>query len=328
MHDPIIIGASVQLARNYPDLPFDLSARDEASTLVIARTSAALEDAGYALRLLREMSEDNRQALAESGLITRQLLAAEKTAAVLLPEKGAATVMLGGENHVTIVSQGKSLAEVAAACFGADDRLSRRVRFAFDEELGYLASQPSRIGTGMRAALRLHLPMLVSEKQLPEARKVAEEAGTLLYGLYPASGKPAGDVMEISNAMAQGRTEAEICDLVVSVAKRLCEMEKELRMKAFKENPARMKDRVCRALGIMKSAHLLGADEFWRLWSDVRLGAEMELLPVRAAQVDALLPEALPAHLRNWVQEPLSGEKLDGCRAIRVRELLAGVPLK
>ena len=328
MHDPVIIGASVQLARNYPDLPFDLSAQDEASTLVIARTSAALEDAGYALRLLREMSEDNRQTLAESGLITRQLLAAEKTAAVLLPEKGPATVMLGGENHVTIVSQGKSLAEASAACFAVDDRLSRRVRFAFDEELGYLASQPSRIGTGMRAALRLHLPMLVREKQLPEARKAAEEAGALLYGLYPASGKPAGDVLEISNAMAQGRTEAEITDLVEFAAKRLCDMEKELRMKAFKENPVRMKDRVCRALGIMKSAHLLGADEFWRLWSDVRLGAEMELLPVRTAQVDALLPEAFPAHLRNWAQDSLAGEKLDGCRAVRVRELLADVTLK
>ncbi|MBR3765003.1 MAG: hypothetical protein IKK57_10710 [Clostridia bacterium] len=328
MRDVLIVHSQVSLMRNYPDIPFDTRQNPEDAARVISRTRSALQGRGFALHLLRDMSQDRHMALLEAGQIPLWVRNDRGTSAVMLPLDGSACVTLCGTAHVAIAAKrpGSALPEAAEACFAIDDALSRRVSFAFDEELGYLQGQYGQMGTGMNAGMRVHLPLLLRSPQMEEIRKEAQRAGVQFF--VPSAGKKNEfGILDVMNASALGMTESEICQLVSNQVQKLCDMERELRQKALRDAPLALEDKVWRAYGLLQTARVLGQEEFWRLWSDVRLGAALELLPVAVDKVDGLVPEALVAHLRSYAEEALTGEDLDACRAARVRELLGEKPL-
>ena len=88
MPDAVVLSSRVRLARNYSDLPFDSADHEENADRCVNRTANALartgEDQGYDLIRLRDLSENQRNVLMESHLITKDLLRNPNTAAVLL----------------------------------------------------------------------------------------------------------------------------------------------------------------------------------------------------------------------------------------------------
>lgn len=332
MHDEaIIVGATAALTRNYADLPFDAAVNPDTAGRVISRTAGALQEEGYTLRLLREMNEDHRRTLVERGHISGEGLAQPQTGAVMLPPEGPAAVTLGGTEHVAIRSRrrGGALQETVADCLRVEDSLSRRVSFAFHDRLGYLQACHEGLGTGLHAGLVMHLPLLMHDKRLPAVLRELAEQGLQgrPCGLVAGKHTP-GCLLALSNRSAMGRTEQGVCQLVQQGAEKLLQLETELRREAAESTSLRLRDRLHRAQGLTQSALLMDAPEFWRVWSDLRLGAHMALLPLTVEQVDALLPEMLDGHLCSYAEEHLAGEALAACRCSRLRELLYDIPLE
>ena len=83
-----------------------------------------------------------------------------------------------------------------------------------------------------------------------------------------------------------------------------------------------MEDKVFRAWGILMNARLLPLKEFYSLWSALRLGAVLGLVPVAPEDLDALPVEVQDAHLRAYNEKPLTGEALDAARAARVQSVI------
>ncbi len=333
MKESMVLSCRARLARNYADQPFDVSAKPEAAAAVISRTVNALENASgeaFTLHPLRDMTDLNRRTLVESGRISADMLRAPDTAAVLLSGEGEAAVMLNGTDQVafTATMPGLHLMEAALKCFRLDDCLSRKATLAYDEHWGYLTASPADAGTGLKVTVRLHLPLLTAAKKLANAPKKAASAGLRLTGALGSGPNPPADLWEVSNLAALGRTEQDIIALVTAAARQFCETEMSLWQSALaEEQRTRTEDRVWRALALMQHARLMPITEFWPTWSSLRLGAAMGLLPLTAEEADALLPQAMPAHLCTYAGQELSGESLDACRAERLREMLTESPL-
>ena len=331
MHNVNAVRTYVTLSRNYPDIPFDVTGNGEDAPRVIRRTAGALEDSGCSLHLLRDMQQENCLALQEDGRIPPWIKVARETSAVMLPPEGAAALVLAATAHVTITSQRAGMdpaGEALADCLHYDDLLSGHVTFAFDEALGYLQGQYPMMGTGLCVCQRLHLPLLLGSDRMPELRAQAAKEGVRLVNGAQTGCKAAGGLVDVINTSAMGRSEEEIRQLVQAQAQKLCLMETELREKALQENPVALEDRAWRAYGLLLHARLLTPEEFWNAWSEARLGAEVpDLLPVTLRQLDALVPEAMPAHLRSYAQEMAEDDQLRAWRPIRVRELLEENPL-
>ena len=172
MRNDIVLSSRVRLARNYEDIPFDVSEHPEFAAICVSRTVNALKaagvDKGFELFRLRDMSDASRKAAAESRLISRDLLANAASGAALIRAQDAVTVMMGEDDHLRIqaIRPEMDLLSAATACFRVDDALSRQVNFAFDEQLGYLTACPTNTGTGMRASLLMHLPLLTKAKKM------------------------------------------------------------------------------------------------------------------------------------------------------------------
>ena len=328
MRNDIVLSSRVRLARNYEDIPFDVSEHPEFAAICVSRTVNALKaagvDKGFELFRLRDMSDASRKAAAESRLISRDLLANAASGAALIRAQDAVTVMMGEDDHLRIqaIRPEMDLLSAATACFRVDDALSRQVNFAFDEQLGYLTACPTNTGTGMRASLLMHLPMLTKAKKMGDVGQLVAKVGLNIRGVYGEGSEALGNIYQISNQVTLGRTEQELIATVTALGNQLCDMENALRDKAKNEGHIPLEDMVYRAWGAMTNARLMPMNEFYQHWSNLRLGAAMSLLKLPLPLVDALLDHAQEAHLCVWAEENLTGAALEEARATRIREML------
>ena len=326
-----ILSSRVRLARNYEDLPFDTARKPEEAATCIARTANALAlsgmEEGFQLIRLSALTEIQRNALAESRLISRDLLKEPETAAVLLRQEDALSIMINEEDHLRIqaVRSGLDLLSAASACFRVDDALSRQVAFAFDKQLGYLTACPTNTGTGMRASLLMHLPMLTICKQMGNVGQIVAKVGLTIRGVYGEGAEALGNLYQVSNQVTLGRTEQELISAVTAVGHQLTDMENVLREKTLASSRVTLEDTVFRAWGLMQYARVMPLNEFFKHWSGVRLGADLGLLPVKAATLDAMLEQAQDANLQSLAESPLTGLQLDAKRAECIRAMLTDV---
>ena len=326
-----VLSSRVRLARNYEDLPFDTARKPEEAATCIARTANALAlsgmDEGFQLIRLNALTETQRKALAESRLISKDLLKEPETAAVLLRQEDALSIMINEEDHLRIqaVRPGLDLLSAASACFRVDDALSRQVAFAFDKQLGYLTACPTNTGTGMRASLLMHLPMLTICKQMGNVGQIVAKVGLTIRGVYGEGAEALGNLYQVSNQVTLGRTEQELISAVTAVGHQLTDMENVLREKTLASSRVTLEDTVFRAWGLMQYARVMPLNEFFKHWSGVRLGADLGLLPVKVATLDAMLEQAQDANLQSLAESPLTGLQLDAKRAECIRAMLTDV---
>ena len=324
----IVLCSRVRLARNYADIPFDVTRQPDLAAKCVTRTVNALRasrsDYGYQLVRLRDLSDVSARCMEESRCITRDLLANRDSAAALINQETGTSIMIGEEDHlrIQVTRRGLDLLSAASACFRVDDALSRQVNFAFDEQLGYLTACPTNTGTGMRASLLMHLPLLTRGKQMGNVGQLVAKVGMNIHGVYGEGSEALGDVYKISNQVTLGRTEQELISTVTALGNQLAEMEQALRAKALMDGSVPLGDVIFRAYGILTNARLLPLNEFYEHWTNLRLGVAIGILDLPIDRVDDLLDLTQPAHLCVWAQEDLTGQALDEARATRVREAL------
>lgn len=109
-----------------------------------------------------------------------------------------------------------------------------QVPMDFDENLGYLTACPSNIGTGLRASIMLHLPLLGGAGRIQDVIAAAGRQGFTVRGAYGEGSQASGGFYQLSNQVTLGISENAIVDKLVALATEVIEQEKKLR-----EQPAR-----------------------------------------------------------------------------------------
>ena len=327
MSDPavhVVVSGRVRLARNYYDLPFLNRERPENARLCVERAQEALGGGEYDLYLMRDLPDVERHRLVEKHLVSMDLLDRAETGAVLIREDRRVSVMINEEDHLRIQAMGSGLDLESAAreAFRAEERLEAVCTFSFDPQLGYLTSCPTNTGTGMRASLMLHLPMLTRYKQMGNVSQSVAKLGLTTRGIYGEGSEALGDLYQVSNQVTLGRTEEEIIEAVTAVGRQLIDMETSLRERCLREQPLDLKDALMRSYGLMRYALRMDEKEFMLHWSHLRLGAAMGLLPVGLGMVDELLTVAQDAHARRYAEEAAPGTEADAARCDIIRKTL------
>ncbi len=104
----------------------------------------------------------------------------------------------------------------------------------------------------------------------------------------------------------------------------LIQHERHARIRLEESKPAWLRDRVARAMGVLKHAWVLPSKEALDLLSMVRLGLALDLLELEQAdEVEHLMVEVRPAHLQRLAGKELGAEDRDRFRAEWVRSKLA-----
>lgn len=324
----VVISTRVRLARNLHKIPFPAGMTGEQRRQVADRAAGAavkLEKLAGELQFRPMKGTPQREALsmAERHLISPEFSRCEEGAALLLSEDESVSIMINEEDHfrIQVMRPGLDLDAAYAKADALDTALDEELHFAFDERLGYLTQCPTNLGTGMRASIMLHLPALEERGMLQQLAGTVAKLGLTIRGLYGEGSKPEGAIYQLSNQVTLGISEQAAIENLKGIALQIIREERTAREQLCR-NP-RFEDRVWRSLGLLRSARLLGHDEFMALISNLRVGVALHIVDgVGMDVISSLLNDAQPATIMAAAGQDLEPGQRDALRATMVRERL------
>ncbi|MDD5448791.1 MAG: ATP--guanido phosphotransferase [Actinomycetota bacterium] len=293
--------------------------------LVLEAVSRRLaENRDWDIRFAEELRKDELKFMLEEQLVSPSFGERPAKRALAMSYEDSRCITVNEEDHVRIhaIMPGMQLEEAWKAVNGVDNELEREIQYSFDDKLGYLTSCPTNVGTGLRVSAMVHLPALVATGDIGRTVAALGQAGIYVRGLFGEGSGVAGNLFQIANRRTLGLAERNIIAYTKKMVSRLMEKEKTARKVMLLDSPLDLADRVYRSLGILERARRLSFLEGLGLLSMVKLGVEMEILPLRDFNILELEVEISNEHLRMRVGSGSPEEAIEEERAIHVRRLL------
>ena len=133
-----------------------------------------------------------------------------------------------------------------------DDFINERFSYAFDEKYGYLTTFPTNVGTGLKACVVLHLPMLSQVRKFQSIVGDMGRLGTAIPGALREGSENYGNMYELSNQRSLGQSEREIIEQVAKAATQLNNQELRVRNAALNARRLEREDETWKSYGILK----------------------------------------------------------------------------
>ncbi|MGI6128761.1 MAG: protein arginine kinase [bacterium] len=323
----VVISTRVRLARNLAELPFPSKADGEELGQVLERlriASAHLPEAKrYGFMELDRLSAVQRQVLMEKHLVSMEHVQEPKQRALILRDDEAVGIMVNEEDHMRlqVLLPGLDLHHAWNLASRLDNSLEQHLDYAFADDLGFLTSCPTNLGTGLRASVMLHLPALTLLKQASQVFATLAQFGVVVRGLYGEGTQALGNIFQISNQLTLNHSEEELISNLEALTRQVIDQERAARSRLYEELGNRLPDMVWRAYGILTHARLLTGDESMRFISDVRLGVNLNLIDdIDITNLNRLLIITRSGFIQQVAGDALKPAERDLKRAALVRE--------
>lgn len=329
----VVMSSRVRLARNLVGFPFPNSADDDVRRETIDVAARAVNAAGVAPNTasidLCAATPLDRQILVERHLISSQHAQGDRPRSVILstPEEWL-SIMVNEEDHLRLqaIGGGLCLSDAYTRIDDADSKLEAVVDYAFSDRFGYLTACPTNIGDGIRVSVMMHLPALKLSGEIDKVRNSAKSTNHAVRGFYGEGSQAVGDVFQVSNQTTLGKTEHEIVAYMEDVfIPSIIQYERAKREELLTpRRRAATEDRIHRALGVLRHARLLTAEEALQLLSMIRFGIGAGLIDdADSKTVNELIIHTQPAHLQRVIGREMDQSERRVQRAELVRKRLA-----
>lgn len=327
--DDIVLNSRVRLARNIQEMQFPeklsfIEGRKNGK-MVYDALKAQVQDEDI---ILYDMWDENQEAFnkyVEEYLISSDLVKNANKGSFILNRDETISIMINENDHIKIqcINSGFNLNEALEYAIDIDDKIEQTVNYAFDEQLGYLTSNISDVGTGLKASVMIHLPALTMNKEINNITKDFKHMGIDINGVYMDDNKVVGNLYTISNAVTLGLTEEDIINKLKESVINIIKEEKKYREVLMSKCRYEIEDKIFRALGTLKSAVLLEYSEMLECLSMVRLGAELLLLNIDKTKLNHILISSSDMRIQNNYDVALSQKEIKHQRAKLVHEILS-----
>lgn len=322
----VVISSRARLARNLAGHRFAPHSKDEILGETVEELSRALESSPYFKDFDRfdiaQMQPSDRGFLRESHLISSELEKGRPFREVYLNSDATVSIMINEEDHLRIqtMTPGFQVRKVYEKAEEVGEELEKVLELAYSPQFGFLTACPTNTGTGLRVSVMLHLVGLVVTSQIEEALSSLNNFGLVVRGAYGEHSAHVGDIFQVSNEITLGKTEDELIEILNQVTEQIIEREKTAREMFLKHAAVKFEDTVHRAIGILRHARTMESKEAVTLLSRIRLGLDRDLgIPVSHEELNRLIIEVQPAHLRRLTSTEGSVEGGDAARATLLR---------
>ncbi len=324
-----VLTSRIRLARNLRHHPFPGWAKRDQRTAALDLMRPAVDALpamkGAFSHELADLTSVQKQVLVERHLISREHAARGDGSAAVIERRQNLSMMLNEEDHLRMqaIRPGLQLTAAFNALSEIDTQLEQELEFAFDPTLGYLTTCPTNLGTGLRASAMLHLPGLVLSDQIGQVLQAVNKIGLAVRGLYGEGTESLGNLYQISNQSTLGESEETIIRRLERVISQVSNHEQNAREKLLEDDPEMVSDKIGRAYGVLRYAHIIDSKEALNHLSLLRLGGTLGFFPPATVILcDTLLMDIQPAHLQLHSGCKLSPEERDSIRAEIVRSRL------
>jgi len=323
----IWLASTVTLLRNVEKFKFPPKMEPERKKQLLALlTQALLSLPGLQTpRALKaeELSPLEKNFLLEHFLIFEGISEAQTGQAFVLDDSGRFLALLNFKDHLRLhfLDIAGDLEKTWGELIQVENALGASLNFAFSEKFGFLVSAPTLSGTALVVTAFLHLPTLIHTNTLSEFLE-KEKSDTAIYtGLQGNPEDLIGDILTVRNAYTIGVNEETIFSNLRSAILKLVVAEKSARSQIKDGGSPHLKDKISRALGVVKFSYQLETVEALAALSLLKLGVELGLVKgINVAEVNFLFFTCRHAHLAIQLKEVSSTEDMAIKRAQILRE--------
>lgn len=272
---PVVMSSRIRLARNLSNHVHPLMfTSDVEGQKVINEVQDALPD--LKVLNLQTITHTDKLKLVAKHLISKELIE-QPASAVLLNDDESLSIMVNEEDHIRIqtMSSDMDLEALYQEASEVDDQLDRALDISFDEDLGYLTTCPTNIGTGMRASVMLHLPGLSIMKRMNRIAQTINRFGFTIRGIFGEGSQVYGHIYQVSNQLTLGRTEEQIIETLTEIVQQIIAEEMQIRKQLDYHNLVEMQDRIYRSLGLLRYSRIMSMEEASTRLSEVKLGIDL-----------------------------------------------------
>lgn len=329
----IVLSTRIRLARNLSDTRFPICFSEEEAKKVEAIVVKALlevqeveAEPAFSYFSMQQLPLLQRQVLVEKHLISPALANREKASAVFLTADESVSVMVNEEDHIRIqcLTPGLQLHETYTKANDIDQLLEKYCTYAYDEQLGYLTSCPTNVGTGLRASVMLHLPALTMTKKMNVLIQTMARLGMVVRGIYGEGSENLGNIYQISNQITLGKSERDILDDLQNVVEQVIGKERHARQQLLARAPIALEDRLFRSLGTLMYARVLTSEEAATCLSNVRLAVDLgTITDITLNQLNECMLLIQPGFIQQHAHATLQATERDVFRAKLLQEKLA-----
>jgi len=325
----IVMSSRVRLARNLASYPFShwASKKEQETILGISKEKILsvkkLKDSLFVE--IGKLDPIDKQFLVERHLMSKEHMIDAENKGLSIGQDEVISIMINEEDHLRmqVMKSGFDLKEAWQIINDVDTELGNLLDFAYSVDFGYLTACPTNAGTGMRASVMLHLPSLVMTKQMGKVLQAITKLSLTARGLYGEGTEASGNFFQISNQVSLGHKEEDIIDNIERIIKQIVEHEQSARETLLSQNREALEDRIWRAYGTLKSAHIITSTETIDLLSLVRLGVDLGVIKQSdRTLINELFVITQPAHLQKLEKKKLGPNQRDVKRAEIIREKL------
>lgn len=327
LENSLVVSSRIRLARNIKGVPFPKRMNDTQKEETLQKIKNLLD--GVEVSGIGALKYINMDAVPEEELfamVERHIISpdfAKKTGpkGLVISENESVSIMLLEEDHIRlqVLEGGLRLTEAYEIAKKIENLLSEGLTIAFDSQLGYLTECPTNLGTGLRASVMLHLPILEGSGNLGTLADSVSKIGLTVRGMYGEGSRSHAALYQLSNQVTLGISEQAAIQNLSAIANQIVQKELTLRDGLDKKS---LEDSVYRALGTLKYARLLTSEEMMNLISSVKLGIEMGILEgIEPALPMTLLVETQPYTLQKANGRMTPADR-DVLRASVIRERL------
>ena len=311
LSDGTVVSTRIRLARNLEGYPFPSHLKNEKQAKEIIRlVSCALARLDeFSLYYMDAISGEQAVSLMENHLISPKLIKNKHLSAALINE----------EDHLReqCIVKGLDLRFAYETMSEIDSRIAGSMKFAYDEQFGFLTACPTNLGTGLRASVMQFLPALTINGVMPKLIRSISRLGLTVRGVYGEGSDAEGYKYQISNEVTLGVTEEEILNQVEEVVKKVCELEAaERRTLLNGPNAIEVQDECLRAYGILTNCAKISAREFIKLTAKVKLGACLGFIDIPdVSLIDDLVVKLSPSNIAATASQQFTALERDIYRA-------------
>ncbi len=327
----IAVSTRVRLARNIDGVPFpshlsEQQLREVSRKICNAVLSCDLGDIKLREIDMETLGEPEAYAMVERHCISPNFASNRNGRILLLSDDESVSIMIGEEDHlrIQVLKSGECLDEAYSACDRVETAIGEKLKFAFDDKLGFLTECPTNLGTGMRASVMLHLPVLESTGELRSIAGTVGKIGLTFRGFYGEGSDSKASVYQLSNQITLGVSEQSAIENLRNIANQIITQEKEA---ISQLDAASLEDSVCRSFGIVKYARSISTEEMMKYISNLMLGERAGLIKLPdSVKLMSIFINMQPAMIKRIKGDILPNER-DRYRAEFLRKAFSGVEI-
>lgn len=325
----IVVSTRVRVARNLAGHRFFTHATPQERTAIYNKIAGSLKSQrdfkSFAIVNFSAVSELERQLLTEKKVAGTDLLTCEGTRGVAHDHCYRVNIIINAEDHLCIscIDSGFRSAEMWNCTDSIDERLGRKLDFAYDQQRGFLTCRPIDSGSGLRVSFLMHLPGLVLTRSIDAIVQGASTMGVAAGGFFKGHQGVIGNFILLSSNATAGIPEAEFIDNTRRVIAEVVCCEREARQRLIRDARLELTDRIYRAYGILRHARTLSIAEYMNLASALRLGCDAGIFTeISLTDLNRSMFLVMPAHLQYHLKRTMDEAECGVARAEFVGWLL------